>query len=310
MRNDLFGIKDAKIPSDVIIRVGKVVDVYDEYDGLRIRAKVGQDNNMPENDIAYAFPLLPKTIQSVPKLGEAVFIIYARLGRKESNRYYIGPLISQPQFFNEELYNTQYSTPTSLLSGSLVRPLAPISHYNETKGAFPNINDIALIGRKSEDVILKEGEIDIRCGIRGQKLFDENEEKSGLRGDVVFNTHSPAYLQMKYKRGMRIGDNKFMDSVVNVVADKINLISHQDEHHFDLTDQENLIKESDFEDIMQKLHPLPYGDVLVDVLQKIKMAILTHVHSYPGLPPIQSGHISALNDTMMSPILSDHVRIS
>ena len=47
--------------------------------------------------------------------------------------------------------------------------LATIDNFDETKGAFPNNDDIAVIGRKSEDVILKDGEIDIRCGIR-QKI--------------------------------------------------------------------------------------------------------------------------------------------
>ena len=75
----------------------------------------------------------------------------------------------QPQYFHQEYYNGGRGTSSSLLQGSITNPLETIDHYDETKGSFPETNDIALVGRKSEDIILKDGEIDIRCGIRGQK---------------------------------------------------------------------------------------------------------------------------------------------
>lgn len=327
----IIGVQDphTNVGGEALIRIGEVVEVNDEYDGLRIKVRIDQDSKTETKDLPYAFPLLPKTIQSVPKKGEAVLIIVSSLGNKNSIRYYIGPLISQPQFFYDEKYNGGFGTSNSLLQGSISKPLESISHYNETKGSFPEINDVALIGRKSEDIILKDGEIDIRCGIRGKKLFDYQlpnkvlsleEIKNGtkadsgsitpLQGDVVFNTQSPAYLQLKYQRGLCKGNKQIADSVINLVADKINLISHKDAEHHNLTDQENLINPNELDEIMSKLHQVPYGDLLVDALIKIRNGLVNHVHSYPGKPPVMCSNMINVMGVELDKILSENVRIS
>jgi hypothetical protein len=239
------------------------------------------------------------------------------LSNKNSIRYYIGPLISQPQFFHQEYFNGGRGSSNSLLQGSLTKPLETIDHYDETKGSFPETNDIALVGRKSEDIILKDGEIDIRCGIRGQKLFDEFSPKyydidnfSALKGDVIFNKTSPAYLQLKYKRGLCKGNKQSADSVINLVADKINLISHKDKESFDLTDQKELIISENLDDIMSRLHQVPYGDVLKEILINVYNAIKNHKHPYPGLPPVSCPFIIRLDLNDLEYLLSEHVRIS
>ena len=316
--NHMFGKGTNTKKDDILIRIGQVISVDDEYHGLRIKVRLEEDNNV-ENDeeIPYAFPLLPKMIQSVPKVNEAVLIIVSRVNNKNSIRYYIGPLISQPQFFYEERYNGGLGTSASLLQGSAKQPLETIDHYNETKGAFPNTNDIALVGRKSEDIILKDGEIDLRCGIRGAKVFDEFSPEyydmnkfSALKGDVVFNTQNPAYLQLKFKRGLCKGNKQVADSVINLVADKINLISHKDSENFNLTDQYDLIREEEIDTIMSKLHQLPYGDLLVEALNKFRQALVNHVHQYPGLPPNPCSYIISALGVDLDKILSPNVRIS
>lgn len=308
----IIGVQDPhlNIGGEAIIRIGEVIEVDDEYNGLRIKARIDQDSKTETQNLPYAFPLLPKTIQSVPKKGEAVFVIVSSLGNKNSMRYYIGPLISQPQYFYDEKYRGGFGTSHSLLQGSVSKPLESISHYNETFGAFPNVNDIALIGRKSEDVILKDGEIDIRCGIRGEKVFGDDDEKNALKGNVVFNTQSPAYLQLKYQRGLCKGEHQVADSVINLVADKINLISHKDTEYHNLTDQENLIKSEELDEIMSKLHQVPYGDLLFDLLVRIRLAITNHVHPYPGLPPVKCEYVNNLLKFDIETILSENVRIS
>lgn len=297
---------------DVIVRVGEVVSVDDEYEGLRIKVRLGQDKSAMDDELPYAFPLLPKTLHTVPKIGECVLVITSRLGNKDSIRYYIGPLISQPQYFYEEKYKNGCGTSLSLIQGntSLKSPLETIKHFQETTGAFPNTNDIALVGRKSEDIILKDGEIDIRCGIREEKVFDNTDTNTALQGHVMFNKQSPAYLQLKFKRGLCKGNKQVADSVINLVADKINIISHKDVEYFNLTDQKELIKEKELDGIMLKLHQLPYGDILVDCLKKICLAIQNHVHAYPGLPPVPCEYIINMLSIDFDKILSEHVRIS
>jgi hypothetical protein len=292
---------------NVVIKIGHVESVYDDADGLRIKARLKQDGDTDINDLPYAFPLLPKTIQSVPKENEAVFVLTNGGGDNITNRVYIGPIISQPQHHEEDRCDYGRGTALSLLDGGSVKPLEKISNYESTHGAFPNVNDIALVGRVSEDVILKEGEIDLRCGIRTEAIGHDE-----LKGKVVFNDDNPSYVQMRYKKGLMTQDKTQGDSVVNIVADKVNIMSHKDDNiNNKLTDREKLIKDSDIDPIMEELHQLPYGDVLVKVLRKIVDAISNHYHLYPGLKPHDENvYMKEMINTDLNTILSDNVRIS
>ena len=73
-------------------------------------------------------------------------------------------------------------------------------------------------------------------------------------------------------------------SVINLVANKINLLSHDGEHTFDLTDPKQLITGEEQEVINSEAHPLVYGDKLVEFLNLMKEYVNLHVHPYNGLP--------------------------
>lgn len=290
---------------ELIIKKAQVESVSDSADGLRIKARIQQDGVRRIDDIPYAFPLLPKTLQTVPKIGECVLIITSKISDDGSNRFYIGPIVSQPQFQYFDSYNYGKGTATSLFSDGFSKPLEKISNYEVTKGSFPDINDIAIVGRKGEDIIVKDDEIDLRCGIR--KSSNDNEN---LLGNVVFNNQDPAYIQLKRKVNIGVSKGQEANSVANVVADKINLISHKDTNSLPLTDNDELIKTNEMDSIMSQLHQLPYGDILVDVLKKIVSALVNHVHPYPGLPPCKDQYVTTVLGTDLNTILSENVRIS
>lgn len=289
-----------------VIKMAHVESVDDVSDGLRIKARLEQDGKISLNDLPYAFPLLPKTLQTVPKVGECVLIICSELENNLSNRYYIGPIISQPQKQEYDSYSYGRGTALNLLQGGSLEPLERLSKYEQTKGSFPNINDIAIVGRKSEDIILKDGEIDIRCGVRGKT----NDGNKNLVGDVIFNEVDPSYIQLKYSNGIGFSDSQEANSVANIVADKINLISHKDANKLSLTDKEELIKTSEMDDIMQKLHKSVYGDELIKKLEIMRDFMLNHVHPYPGLPPCDDHYKQELVKINFKELLSDNVRIS
>ena len=291
--------------NETIIKIAHVESVIDDADGMRIKARLSQDGNVSTKDLPYAFPLLPKVFQSVPKVGEAVFIITAKLSNTAEGRYYIGPIISQPQFHQKDEYMYGRGMATSLLPSKSREPLERISNYASTDGAFPDLEDVALVGRKSEDVILKEGEVDIRCGIRTSSNSEDN-----LLGNVVFNRLSPSYIQLKFQHNICNKSKQEADSVINVVADKINLISHKDKNQFNLTDQQSLIKPEELDDIMSKLHQIPYGDILVEVLEKMRNAIVLHTHTYVGVPPCKDSNILQIEEENLNSMLSDHIRTS
>ena len=289
-----------------VIKMGHVESVEDDADGLRIKARLAQDGRVDISNLPYSYPLLPKTFRTIPKVGEGVLIFLSELGNNNSNRYYIGPIISQDQKLGYDEYDYGRGSSISLLQGSEIEPLERLSNYEETKGSFPKVSDVSVVGRKGEDIIIKENEIDLRCGIRTEVPYVDNN----LIGNVIFNSFNPSYIQLKYRKNIGHSKNQEADSVINLVADKINLISHKDENSLNLTDKEELIKYSEMDSIMTKLHQLPYGDELVKCLEIIRSAIVNHVHPYPGMPPCSDHYIMDLLGVNFNDILSNHIRIS
>lgn len=299
-----------------VIKIGHVESVDDDSDGLRIKVRLDQDKKTPLNELPYAFPLLPKVLQCVPKVGEGALVITQTIGNRFSQRYYIGPIISQQQY--QEMCNYAYGRgdAASLLTGGEVEPLERLSNFGEkTKGSFPETNDVAFVGRDSQDIIMKHNqtssdEIDIRCGIRKDAAFYNDNTNENLRGKVIYNSVDPAYIQLKYRQSLTTKEKQESNSMINVVADKINIISNKDANHFNLTDTNGLIKEEELDDIMSKLHRLPYGDELVYILNLMIKAIISHVHPFNGMTPIIHDYTKQIAEYDLERILSEHVRIS
>ena len=134
----------------VLIKIGTVVEVENKNstngaDALRVRVKLNEDKydeSKPVETLPWAFPLLPKTLQSVPKKGEAVLVVADALDEfSEGQRYYIGPLISQPQYQNF----CKMGDATTVLQASKNLPIGRISSNDATSGSFPKANDVALV---------------------------------------------------------------------------------------------------------------------------------------------------------------------
>ncbi len=289
------------------------------YDGLRVRAKLPNDKTRDNKLIPWAFPLLPKTFQSVPKIGEAVFVFND--GTIDGQRYYIGPIISQPQFNTKAPKNSALS----LLKNNKTEPLERISNDPNTTGSFPKQTDVAVVGRGREDIILRsnngrseltddvnESEIQIRAGIRSKATNDSNPN---MIGNIIFNGTDPAYIQLKYKTGLIKNDNddEKVNSVINMVANRINIMSNNDGSiSHNIGDNKSLIQDNKMEEIMNKLHQVPMGDELVKLLEIMKGCIMYHTHPWPGMRQSGdwSGYINQLNTFDISSILSKYVRIS
>ena len=234
----------------------------DCLDGTRIKAVIDGDNPRNIASIPWAVPLLPKVFQSIPKVGEAVIIITAQMGDKDSQRFYIGPIIPQPQYFEK----SPKKNATSMLQTAETTPLAAISNFAVTEGSFPSNDDIAVIGRGGEDIVLKynsstsDSEVDIRAGIR-QRATSSSDD--AIRDKlVVFNTETPTYIQIKNKNG--IAPKHDASSLVNIVGEKVNIMSTQDSDvSASITDNKELVKSSEADNIMDKLHQVPKGDTLI-----------------------------------------------
>lgn len=285
---------------DVLIKICQVIDVYDETDGERIKVRLSpEDDRKSDDKIPYAFPLLPKLLHIKPKVGEFVLVILTEAGNGYSNRYYIGPIISQPQFMEKEdfLINAM-----SLYPGSYKGPDIAPSTNADSHGALVENDDIAIYGRKKNDIILTNNDVRIRCGSR---LKDNSTQ-----GNIIFNRTDPAYLLLRHtdtKNGNK--DNEYR-STATIVADKINLISNQSKEPFKTNDKKELINNNEMQKIIDKAHKLPYGDVLVEFLNMFVDAFAKHVHPYPGMPPCQTSEYIETTTYDLKKILSENVAIN
>ena len=296
-----------------LIKRGQVISVNDTTDGLRVKVRLPEDGSKPADSIDWSFPLLPKSFMSAPKVGEGVFVILSMSDNQSSQRYYIGPIISQPQDNSYADWDYGRGGAATGLKGAVFSPKERVSNTPETIGSFPTIDDVAVVGRGSQDIILREDktrgsdEIDIRCGIRSDA---QKGMKNGLQGKVMFNDEDPAYIQLKYRKGLTKEPEQEANGIINLVADKLNLISHQDENGFNLTDPKQLIREDELDELMSKLHQLPHGDTLLKLLKLMIDSIITHVHPYAAMPAVISDSTAQMIAFPLETILSKHVRIS
>jgi hypothetical protein len=76
---------NGKLP---LVRFCKVISIDDDTDADRIKVRLSpEDNGKTDDQLDYAFPLLPKMFHVKPKKGEAVFIFLAIANDGNSQRY-------------------------------------------------------------------------------------------------------------------------------------------------------------------------------------------------------------------------------
>ena len=253
-----------------VINYGEVVVVNDPQ-GLgrikvRIKGPVGQggDDGILDNDLGWCFPLMPKMFSIQPKLHESVIVMNFSRDRQHVDRLYMGPIISQPQKLN---FDNHYGTALAGFTFGRLGPDVDIDNIPELKGVFPNRNDVSIQGRYNTDITQKDNEIVIRAG-KFENSTPSDENKYGFK----FNRTTQAFIQIK-------NDVQFYNlsglsaekgTVTNVVANKINLITHSGGYpRFNVTNQTDLISDEELFKILSPetaggAHRLPFGDVLLE----------------------------------------------
>lgn len=301
-----------------IAYVGKVVSIDDSADGERIAARIASsDRHRADSKIPWAYPLLPKFMHIKPKVGEYVIIICEDADRESSQRYYIGPIISQPQFLYEEKGMSAMST----LDGGAKMPEEGVSNKRVAKGAFAKDDEIAIYGRKNSDIILGDDDVRIRCGAR---LLDESTKK-----DVSFNSKgAPAFVKLKYypdklketSQGSALAPSvtkEKAESVASVVGDKICLISENGDPFIKTDDINEGISDEEMIKFLNEAHELPYGDKLVHFLFSFLKMFQNHTHEYHYLPPIPDANATTFSlefgsteEDFKNKLLSDNILIN
>ena len=284
-----------------VVRYCKVVSIDDDTDADRIKVRLyPEDNDKSLSEIDYAFPLLPKTFHVKPKVGEGVFILLAITNDGNSQRFYIGPVISQ----DHRLYKDPYFMGgDSFTRGAYKKfDIAPRMDVKQD-GTLPNDDDIVIRGRKNSDIQITDDDVRLKSGV---KLVDEENHY-----DINFNEKNPAYIKTKYHLNP-LKDNT--QSSVVVAADKIALLSHNSKTPFKITDRNELIKDEELNKVIESAYKLPYGEKLVEFLKVFVEAFITHTHPFSMLPP-NPAHTTVLNAKKLDMLdresmLSDTVRLN
>lgn len=275
-------------------KICKVFSVSDDTDSgmIKVRFRPEDDKIKTIKELPDCFPLLPKMYHVMPKVGEAVLVFTTELGDGASQRFYLGPIISQAHKINKDNFDSAISN----LDGSILGPDVAPSKNPETEGAYPPLESIAVKGRGDCDIEINEDDLRIKCGV---KISNEND-----REHAIFNRKNPAYMKLKYYRNI---SNDY-SSTATIVADKINLITHNI-GRFSLTDKKDLISDKAMEEIVKKAHQLPYGDILVEYLELLRTAFISHVHPYPGLPPCSTDTVLSVSAYSLPNMLCENIRI-
>tara|TARA_R110000772_G_scaffold17946_1_gene49795 strand:- start:41693 stop:42703 length:1011 start_codon:yes stop_codon:yes gene_type:complete len=237
------------------------------------------DNNVLDEDLANCFPVLPKHLNLVPKVDEVVLVVTLGEDEKQSDRFYVGPIISSLTKLNFDSVNT---TAMSNFSVGISSPPAEIDKITTANGIYDNPQNVIIEGRSNTDIIQRDNEVLIRSG------------KFVMDKPLVFNKTNPAYIQLKFNQ--TITDNNGQPkkiSVSNIVANKINLITYDDgsPQFKGITSVNRDTKVAEYindevlDDILANAHPLPFGDTLVEYLKLLRRAVAGHVHNGSGNKP-------------------------
>lgn len=295
-----------------------VLSVDDESEGRRIKVRIpsSSDNEKTIDELPYCFPLLPKLIGVNPKVGEKVFVFFQSPNSKESFRLFVGPIIMQDYMTNyapgstTSIKNanirgrekTTLMTP-SLLSKKGMGPFEAPSRNTKNDGSIPKRENVVIKGRANTDIVLKDSETQIRCG------FIKSPYATDVKTKLNYNPVDSGYIQLKYKNSKDNDDNEF-NSCVNIVADRINLLSYDSKSYIDNLGGKDLVGDEQMKMIFERAHALPYGDELVAFLKDFIRVFQEHTHPYHQMPPcLNSANTEALS-VNLDDMLSKSIRIN
>lgn len=279
------GKKNNEIPLVHNVLYGRVISNEDENQMGRLIVKVrGIDDkyNISDSDLPYCYPLLPKFFHVIPKQNEIVKVIISDINRPFSLRHWMGPVISQPQFYDYE----NGLTAENGTEYSLTNPDIAPNKFERSKGIYPELDEIALLGRDNNDIILKDKEVTLRVG------------KHIINNKLELNRKNPGYINLK------ISEDGNISTIINV-ANKIGLMTHDGKRKY-----KSILDEEEITKFFNTAHPLLKGDLTVEVLKKIINAILFHVHGGAGLPATATNPIIELSNINLDNIISENIRIN
>lgn len=302
-----------------------VVDSIQDDEGMgRIKVRVngsqtvGGDGDIPIEELPWSFPLLPKHLSTIPKVGEVVWVFVMSKTQQNVDRLYIGPIVSQLDKLDGDKFKS--GTPLRGFTFGQLTPGAPVLTDETTNiiipelvGVFPKSEEISIQGRFNTDITQKNNEVVIRAG--KFEPSDSNVYK------IAFNSKTQGFIQIKNGVKIPVDDAESTETgtVTNIVSSKINLLTHKNGSPTITLNQNDLISDEELTNILKDAHQLPFGDILLEYLRLLKEAIFSHVHNGNGNPATDlsaSGNVQAVAalksqaEDLEKRMLSKNIRIN
>ena len=296
------------------IQLAVVTSIDDPYSMGRVKAKIpgqpenGGDDGVLDEDLTWCYPMVQKFFSSTPRVGEGVLIFTFDDQKTHSDRFYLGPIISQLDKLDSDPIGSTGLRPFTF---TLIAPSTDPNRIPELNGVFPRVDDVAMQGRYNTDLIFRKNEILLRAG-----KFVESDKTPNNPYPFKFNTDTPGYIQIKNNVSFSpyVVSNPDIGSAVNIVANKINLLTHKDgAPRFNLANQESQLSDEEMLNILAQAHPLPFGDILVEYLRLFKTAFLNHVHNGGTPTGIGDGAVAKFSKEagdLENRMLSKNIRIN
>lgn len=214
---------------------------------------------------------------------------------------------------------TQIIPPDVSINVSVIDYLNSSGNYN-TSNVIINVvelrtNDILVRFEKSygsRDLAIKEAKTQISNYQKTYKqwkleLFGDNIESDLGSLPKMFpnNTRNVTKeVELKDKN-----ENVNTGSVANIVADKINLLSHKSAKNFNLTDPEKHITDEEQQKINTEAHPMVKGDILKNFLDLVKLFAEVHTHPYHGVKTDPDEILQKIKAFNLDDILDKNIRL-
>lgn len=273
-----------------VIYVGNVISITDDLDSNRIKVRIPElDNNINNIDLPYCYNIFGQSFKNLPKIGEAVIIIVSDPRKPYNDRLWLSPIIRNYEALNKDNNNDQNSfVGISGYYEKYLKGVKPLVLNPNSIGIVPkNNSNIIIEGRNNSDIVFGDNNIRFRFGFSD---YDDKKKYNNVnQGNIFLNNDK---------------DNKITTTIVQ--SDNILLLSHKGSPKPKTIIETN----KDINDMFVKAHPLPFGDLLVSVLELFRTCMINHYHPAATFTPIKEDFIKKLMEFDFNSILSKGVRIN
>lgn len=199
--NDPLGVNRVRLSFDETIDGRNNKSILDSIPNVIDGKETKEGNDLKQEfkwskiDYFCFLPLLPLFLKVTPKVGETVNIIWPNPNIKVNEQYYIqGPYSSSLTVFKENFESARmFATRDRIVTTRSIKD----------NGIFPSPEDVALIGRGTCDIIIKNNDVLLRAG------KTTTNPDSPTRELAIKNTRSFIQLSDFQTRVENLGTKKY-----------------------------------------------------------------------------------------------------